>query len=417
MLLAGLNFYDGGTVISGGTLVAGTTDNQNLPAGGGGYAGSANTAGAFGKPGTTITLGDANTTASNASPSLLIGGAFTVGHPVTIANHPTTGTYTLGGNTDNPAAFTNLITVNQPLTIMQAANASTNALTISGGMVSANGLQTLTFAGPGNVNVTTSAIANGSGQLAVNVTGGTLTLAAVNSYSGNTTVAGGWLQVNGSIASGSAVTIGAGGVLAGSGLINGPATVQNGGLLAPGGSLNPMGTLTFGNSLTLAAGSTSIFAISQSPLTNAMVATDGALTCGGTLIVTNSSGLALAAGDSFALFNAAGYSGGFTNVQLPELPAGLAWNTNALNSAGTISIVTLTAPAIADVQIVGGNLLISGSGGFSNWPFYVQTATNLSGTSQWTPVSTNYFDFSGNFLVTNAIDPAAPQIFYRLQLQ
>jgi autotransporter-associated beta strand protein len=284
-------------------------------------------------------------------------------------------------------------------------------------MVSANGLQTLTFAGPGNVNVTSSAIANGSGQLAVNVTGGTLTLAAVNSYSGNTTVAGGWLQVNGSIASGSAVTIGAGGVLAGSGLINGPATVQNGGLLAPGGSLNPMGTLTFGNSLTLAAGSTSIFAISQSPLTNAMVATDGALTCGGTLIVTNSSGLALAAGDSFALFNAAGYSGGFTNVQLPELPAGLAWNTNALNSAGTISIVTLTAPAIADVQIVGGNLLISGSGGFSNWPFYVQTATNLSGTSQWTPVSTNYFDFSGNFLVTNAIDPAAPQIFYRLQLQ
>jgi autotransporter-associated beta strand protein len=416
MLLAGLNFYDGGTVISGGTLVAGTTDNQNLPPGGG-YAGSANTAGAFGKPGTTLTLGDANTTASNASPALLIGGAFTVGHPITIANHPTTGTYTLGGNTDNTAAFTNLITVNQPLTIVQAANATTNALTISGGMVSANGLQTLTFAGPGNVNVTSSAIANGSGQLAVNVTGGTLTLAAANTYSGNTTVAGGWLQVNGSVAPGSAVTIGAGGVLAGTGVINGPATVQNGGLLAPGGSLNPLGTLTFGNSLTLAAGSTSIFAISQSPLTNAMVATYGALTCGGTLIVTNGTGLALATGDSFGLFNAASYSGGFTNVQLPALPAGLAWNTNALNSAGTISIVTLTAPAIADVQIVGGSLLISGSGGFSNWPFYVLASTNLSGAGQWTPVATNQFDFSGNFLVTNAINPAAPQIFYRLQLQ
>jgi rhamnogalacturonan endolyase len=417
MLLAGLNFYDGGTVISGGTLVAGTTDNQNLPAGGGGYAGSASTAGAFGKPGTTITLGDANTTASNASPSLLIGGAFTVGHPITIANHPTTGTYTLGGNTDNVAAFTNLITVNQPLTIVQAADATTNALAISGGMISANGSQTVTFAGPGNVNVTTSAIADGSGQLAVNVTGGTLTLAAANSYSGNTTVVGGWLQVNGSLASGSVVTIGAGGVLAGTGVINGPATVQNGGLLAPGGSLNPVGTLTFGNYLTLTSGSTNVFDISQSPLTNAVVATYGALTCGGTVIVTNSSGLALATGDSFRLFNAASYSGGFTNVQLPALAAGLVWNTNALNSAGTISIVALTAPAIADVQIVGGNLLISGSGGFSNWPFYVLASTNLSAAAQWMPVSTNYFDFSGNFLVTNAIDPNAPQIFYRLQLQ
>jgi hypothetical protein len=55
----------------------------------------------------------------------------------------------------------------------------------------------------------------------------------------------------------------------------------------------------------------------------------GALTCGGTLIVTNIGVVALAAGDSFKLFNAASYSGAFAKVILPPLPAGLGWNTNA----------------------------------------------------------------------------------------
>ena len=163
------------------------------------------------------------------------------------------------------------------------------------------------------------------------------------------------MQVNGSVAAGSAVTVGAGGVLGGSGVINGPATVQNGGTLTPGSSLNPLGTLTFGSSLTLAPGSLSIFNLSQSPTTNATAKIAGPLTLGGTLVVTNLSGLALTSGDSFILFNAASYSGGFTNVQLPALDAaccGTPWPC----SAGTLSIVALSVPNIANVQITGGNL-------------------------------------------------------------
>jgi len=415
LLLSGLNFYDGGTVVSAGTLVAGNADNQNIPAING-SAVQVNAAGALGKPGTPVTLGDANTTANNSSPALLIGGAFTVGHPITVANEATTGTYLLGGSTDNNAAFTNLVTVYQPLTIVQAANAGGNALTFSGGVTAAGGTPTLTFAGPGNVNVAPAPLANGSGQLAVNVTGGTLTLAAANTYTGSTTVAGGWLQVNGSVAAGSAVTVGAGGVLGGSGVINGPATVQNGGTLTPGSSLNPLGTLTFGSSLTLAPGSLSIFNLSQSPTTNATAKISGALTLGGTLVVTNLSGLALTSGDSFILFNAASYSGGFTNVQLPALDAGLLWNTLALNSAGTLSIVALTVPNIANVQITGGKLVISGSGGINSWPFQLLVATNLA-APQWTPVATNQFDSGGNFALTNTFSPTSPPAFYKLQLQ
>jgi autotransporter-associated beta strand protein len=412
LFLQTTNTFTGNITVSGGTLVAGTTDNQNLPDGANGYTGSVNAAGAFGKPGTAITLGDANTTASNASPMLLIGGAFTVGHPIIIANQPTTGTYTMGGSVDANSSFTNLITLNQPLTIVQAVNAGTNALTISGGIVSTNGLQKLTFAGPGNVYVTTAAIGDGSGQVAVNVTGGTLTLSSANSYTGATTVTNGLLQVNGSTAAGSAVTIGAGGRLSGTGVINSSTTVQSGGALSPG---NPVGILAIGSNLTLGTGSTTFVQVEHSPLTNNGVDITGTLNEGGTLNVTNSGGASFAAGDSFQLFSAASYSGSFAGIVLPALTGNLVWNTNTLKNSGTLSVVTLTPPTIAGVNIAGGQLVVNGSGGVNSWPFMLLAATNLTAGS-WLPVATNQFDPSGNFILTNTLNPNSPQTFYKLQL-
>jgi autotransporter-associated beta strand protein len=410
MLLSGLSFYDGGTVISAGTLIAGNADNQTIPSINGSAA-QVNLAGALGQPGTPVTLGDTNTTANNSSPALLIGGGFTVGHPITVANQATTGAYLLGGSTDNNAFFTNLVTVNQPLTITQAANAGGNALTFSGGITSAGGTQTLTFAGPGNVKVTGAPISNGSGTLGVNLTGGTLTLNTANIYGGATTVANGLLQVNGSVAG--SVTVGAGGRLGGPGAINGPVTVQAGGMLAPGGSLS---TLTLGNSLTLAAGSATYVEIQHSPLTNDAAVIGGVLTAGGTLIVTNLGSGAFAAGDSFKLFSAAGYSGVFAGIVLPSLTGNLVWNTNTLSSSGILSVVTLEPPAIASLKITGGQLVINGSGGVNRWPFVLLASTNLA-AGQWTPVSSNQFNATGGFMLTNPLAPGSPQTFYRLQLQ
>jgi rhamnogalacturonan endolyase len=416
LLLSGLNYYSGGTIISAGTVVAGTTDNQSLPAQGT-FNGAAGAAGALGRPGTTVFLGDANTAASNASPALLIGGPFTVAHPIIVTNLATSGTCMIGGSTDDNAIFSGAITVNQPLTIDEAVNADTNTLTINGGITAGtSGLKTLTFAGPGNMQVTTAAIANGSGQLAVNVIGGALTLAVANSYTGDTVVTNGFLQVNGSIAAGSVVTVGVGGVLGGSGAISGPTTVRDGGTLSPGGALNSLSPLTFGSSLTLSPGSTSFFEISESPTINDMVKVAGTLAFGGTLIVTNISGLDVSVGDIFRLFNAGSYQGSFTNVQLPDLAVGEGWNTNALTTTGTISVVALTPPAIASVQIVNGQLVISGSGGPTNWNYCVLATTNLA-QAQWVPVATNQFDGGGNFIFTNPIDSDSPQTFYMLRLQ
>jgi hypothetical protein len=70
--------------------------------------------------------------------------------------------------------------------------------------------------------------------------------------------------------------------------------------------------------------------------------TAGQLTYGGTLTVANT-GLSLAPGDSFRLFVATTYAGNFSAINLPALPAGLAWDTSRLSVDGTISVPTITA--------------------------------------------------------------------------
>ncbi len=245
---------------------------------------------------------------------------------------------------------------------------------------------------------------------------GVLTLMGANTYTGGTTINGGTLLVNNVGASGTgsgAVVVNSGGTLAGTGILSGAVTVNSGGMIAPG---NPLGTLTISNSLTLAGGSTTLMQVQHSPLTNDAVKVTGTLTQAGTLNVTNSNATVFSAGDTFKLFNAANYSGAFTNFILPALPVGLEWNTSVLNTSGMLSVMALSSPTIGNVSFFGVNLVVSGSGGNTNFTFYILDATNLV-SPVWMPVSTNQFDGSGNFIVTNPINPTSQQMFYRLQLQ
>jgi hypothetical protein len=141
------------------------------------------------------------------------------------------------------------------------------------------------------------------------------------------------------------------------------------------------------------------------------------LTCGGTLIVTNIGATALAAGDSFKLFNAGSYNGSFANVILPPLPAGLGWNTNSLNTSGMLSVVIIAKPVIGTVSITDSGLALAGTGGVANATFYLLGSTNLSTpVTNWTRLLTNQFDGSGDFNFTNVFG-GDEQSFYLLQLQ
>jgi uncharacterized protein with beta-barrel porin domain len=68
-------------------------------------------------------------------------------------------------------------------------------------------------------------------------------------------VSGGTLEVDGSIASSSLVTVNAGGILSGTGIVD-PAvtTIMSGGVLAPGNPSNPTGTLSITGNLAFQSG-------------------------------------------------------------------------------------------------------------------------------------------------------------------
>ena len=249
---------------------------------GAGTAVTVSVPGAFGSANSPIVLGDAATTTNNSSPALLTGGAFTIGRAITIANQATGGTYAIGGNTDNNSTFSGLVTINQPLTVSQVATTGANALSITGGITGGNaGSKNVTFSGAGAINVSTTAISDGGGMLALIKTGsGTTTLTAANSFSGTVQIQSGILafdnlasgaaaQALGRNTSAAAVTLGVAGASSGTlnyvgaggtldknihALGNGLDTIQNGG----SGLLTLSGTITNGTVLTLNGGASGI---------------------------------------------------------------------------------------------------------------------------------------------------------------
>lgn len=147
-------------------------------------------------------------------------------------------------------------------------------------------------------------------------------------------------------------------------------------------------------------------------MTNDAAKISGALTSGGALVVTNIGATALAAGDNFKLFNAASYSGSFSRVILPPLPAGLGWNTRALNTSGTLSVVVIAKLFIGSASISGNGFLFAGTGGVANANFHPLGTTNLTNPlDNWTRLLTNPFDNNGNFNFTNPFAPGAAQTF------
>jgi len=102
------------------------------------------------------------------------------------------------------------------------------------------------------------------------------------------------------------------------------------------------------------------------------------------LLVTNSSGAALLAGDHFTLFSAPSFNGTFANSNLPPLNAGLVWNASRLATDGTLWVLSTAPPVITATISSGGSLTFAGGGGTPNWTYYVLATTNLAlPKAQW----------------------------------
>jgi hypothetical protein len=232
---------------------------------------------------------------------------------------------------------------------------------------------------------------------------GTWTLGDVTTTSGTVTNSGGTLVLNGTIAV-TNVSVENFAALAGNGIITGPVTIQAGGTLAPGASI---GQLTISNTLTLAG--TTILELNKAAGTNDSVVGLSSVTYGGTLMVTNLAG-ALAAGDSFQLFSAESSEGSFSELILPELQPGLAWDTNALSS-GALSIVASvpTNPIPLTSLFTGNQLTLAWPLSHLGWRLETN-ATDLTDANAWFP----FPDSAQTNEVWLPIDPLQPHVFYRL---
>ncbi len=235
------NSYTGSTQIYSGVLVAASLNSVN-----GGEPALPESS--LGAP-TTVSTGTIGLASSSSATLRYVGTGETTDRVVNLRS-------TAGGTIEH--AGTGLLKFSSNFT---ATGASTKTLTLSGSTAGVGEL-----AGAVVDNSTTNKT-----NLAKSGTG-TWVLGGVHSYTGTTTVGGGSLVVNGSIASPAALTISSGARLAGGGSIASPVTVT--GTIAPG---DPFGTMTTASTMSFGSASRLTWEAGGNSLTSADRLSTGAL--------------------------------------------------------------------------------------------------------------------------------------------
>lgn len=254
---------------------------------------------------------------------------------------------------------------------------------------------------------------------ALTVTSGTLNLVNTNTYNGPTTITGGRLNLilgSGLTAgwvgqlSDSPVTVSGTGTLGGNGLVQGNITVNSGGTIAPGTSV---GTLTATGNLLLNPGSKCEFEVNLSTGTYDKIVGIGNVTLGGTLVITNVGAQPFTNGTVLQLFSANTYTAGAVSI-LPRSPgAGLMWDTTDLAVNGTVKVVPVVVPVVANTtRLPSGNISfdITGTPGQG---YSVLASTNVAlPLPNWTVLTSGTLT-SSTITFTDLTATNFPVRFYR----
>ncbi|MBZ9996199.1 autotransporter-associated beta strand repeat-containing protein [Mesorhizobium sp. BH1-1-4] len=276
LILAGANTYQGGTVISGGTIEVSSDANLGNGAGKVTFDGGTLHVSGFG-------FNSARDATLNAG-----GGAINVDNFVDLAGTiEGTGALTAGGPGFLALSGDNTYTGGTTIAngVLQLGSGGTTG-SILGDVVDNGNLgfdrsDTYSFDG----------LISGSGQI-TQVGSGTTVLTADNSYAGTTRVLGGSLYINGDQSAATGLTTINAGTLGGNGIIGGDVTLAPDSTLAPGGLGTTPGTLTINGRLQLAGGSNLDYSFGQAGVVggayNDLTVVHGNLALNGAINVTQS---------------------------------------------------------------------------------------------------------------------------------
>ena len=315
-----------------------------------------------------VVLGGNQTWTLGASPSapLTIGGTISGAHALTVGGG---GQMVLAGNN----TFTGGLTINGSASVVLNNAGALNSTTPDSVTFGPSSSGTLTLAGKsvaiGSLSSSASAVAPviqnasgtpvlltvdqgvsgtfkgaiqdgaGAGSTSMVMAGpATLTLTGASTYSGSTTVNGGDLQVNGSLASTAPVTVNSSGTLGGAGgTINGSVTVNSGGTITGRAAAAP-GTLNLANGLTLNTGGIAAFNIINGGANDQINITSGGLTLNGGAILQVSAGLTI--GGTYALMTYTGPDPTLAGISEENLTGGaLLGNYSFVVNSGTVDLV------------------------------------------------------------------------------
>jgi hypothetical protein len=287
---------------------------------------------------------------------------------------------------------------------------SSGTLTFLSGVINVNTLQIgvqsasgATSAGAGHVNV--------NGTNAVLIVNSALTLGATGGGAGTANTFGA-LNISGGTVLANAIATGAGSVSNSMAVKNGTLVVTN----AIGSPAQGITTVALTNATLqffVAAGQINLTA------TNLMT--------GGSSNVIDVASLP-ALGNQPAQFQLIQYAGAIGgagyNFRLGSLPAGgtnyggYLSNNVANNSVDLVAVqFPAKGPQFAGVKWAATNLVVTGTNGVMNWPYFLLASTNLAvPASQWQCIATNVFDNSGNFVFTNGVKTNTTHMFYQLQI-
>lgn len=253
--------------------------------------------------------------------------------------------------------------------------------------------------------------AGGTRKVGLTLTSGALTLAGTNTYTGDTTVLAGSLElfINGSISNSANIRLAAGATLDAMLRSDQTFTLNPGQTLKGDGAFNISGNLASAGTIELKLNKAGA-ALSQDT-----VQVSGAITYGGTLKLNVAASPALTPSDTFPIFTAGlGYSGAFAEI-VPGPGFGLAWDASTLATDGVLRIATSTVPTTGTnvtVAVVGEGLLeVSWPENYLGWRLQAQTNSVHVG------LSTNWVDVPGSGAtnrVFGPVNPANGSVFYRM---